>query len=117
MKEYDKSAIKPCDVRKVLKGKAPNTLSGEDQLLYGVLARLPSVHHFLATLYTKTHESGIAPASWASSTVILLHKAVPSNFHLIALTSCIGKPYHQIKADMMASFMTRPERLRAMHRQ
>ena len=42
--------------------------------------------------------------------MILLHKAgdeaVPSNFRLIALTSCIGKPYHQIKADRMASFMT-----------
>ena len=52
----------------------------------------------------------MAPASWASISVILLHKAgdeaEPSNFCLIALTSCLGKPFHQIKADRMAKFMT-----------
>ena len=107
---YNQSAIKPCEVREILKRKTPNTVPGEDGLLYGVLARLPSVHHFLATLYTKTHETSVAPASWANSIVILLHKAGdetdPSNFRLIALTSCLGKPFHQIKADRMAKFMT-----------
>lgn len=31
----------------------------------------------------------------------------PSNFRLIALTSCLGKPFHHIKADRMAQFMTK----------
>ena len=103
---YDQASIRPCEVKNILKKKSPNTAPGEDGLLYGVLAKLPSVHHFLATLYTKTHETSVAPASWATSMVVLLYKAgdeaEPSNFRLIALTSCIGKPYHQIKADRMA---------------
>ena len=42
--------------------------------------------------------------------MILAHKAGdeadPGNFRLIALTSCLGKPFHQIKADRMADYMT-----------
>ena len=107
---YDRSAIRPGDVKRILKKKSPNTAPGEDGLLYGVLEKLPSVHHFLATLYTKTNESCLAPSSWATSQVVLAHKAGdkadPGNFRLIALTSCLGKPYHQIKADRMAEYMT-----------
>ena len=53
----------------------------------------------------------MAPASWASSLVVLAYKdgdtADPSMFRMIALTSTLGKPYHQIKADRMAEFMTK----------
>ena len=98
-------------MKAILLSKTPNTAPGGDGLLYGILAKLPSVHHILATLYTKTHESSLAPASWASSLVVLAHKAGdladPSMFRMIALTSCLGKPYHQIKADRMADFMTK----------
>ena len=106
---YNQAAIRPSQVKAILRSKAPNTAPGEDGLLYGVLAKLPSVHHILATLYTKTHQSSLAPASWASSLVVLAHKAGdlgdPSMFRMMALTSCLGKPYHQIKADRMAEFM------------
>ena len=107
---YDRSAIRPGDVKRILKNKSPNTAPGEDGLLYGVLAKLPSIHHFLATLYSKINESCVAPESWATSLVVLAYKAGdeadPRNFRLIALTSSLGKPYHQIKADRMAEFMT-----------
>ena len=72
---YNRSAIRPVEVKGILKSKAPNTAPGEDGLVYGVLAKLPSVHHFLATLYTKTNESCLAPAAWATSLVILAYKA------------------------------------------
>ena len=108
---YDTSAIRPSQVKAILKAKSPNTAPGEDGLLYGVLAKLPSVQHILATLYTRTNESCLAPASWASSTVVLAHKAGdtadPAMFRMIALTSSLGKIYHQIKADRMAAFMTK----------
>ena len=108
---YDQSVIKPAQVKAILTSKAANTAPGEDGLLYGVLAKLPSVHHILATLYTRTQESCLAPSSWSSSLVVLAHKdgdtADPAVFRMIALTSCLGKPYHQIKADRMASFMTK----------
>ena len=42
-------------------------LAGEDGVLFGVLAKLPNLQHILATLYNKTDESSLAPASWASS--------------------------------------------------
>ena len=37
-------------------GPGPNTATGEDGMLHGVLAKLPSVHHFFATLYNKLSE-------------------------------------------------------------
>ena len=57
---YNQSAIRPGQVKAILCSKAPNTSPGEDGLLYGILAKLPSVHHFLATLYSKTNESCLA---------------------------------------------------------
>ena len=107
---YDQSDIRPGDVKKILKSKSPNTAPGEDGLLYGMLVHLPSVHHILATLYNKTNKSCLAPSTWASSLVVLAFKdgdaADPAMFRMIALTSALGKLYHQIKADRMAKFMT-----------
>ena len=40
---FDSSPITPKDVRDILKGKSPTTAPGEDCLLYGVLAKLPSI--------------------------------------------------------------------------
>ena len=106
---YNQSAIRPSQVKNILKSKAPNKSPGEDGLLYGVLLRLPSIHHVLATLFTRTNESNLAPASWATSSVILAHKGGdpkdPNQFRMLALTSCIGKIYHQIKADRLSEFM------------
>ena len=60
---FNLSAIRPSHVKNILKSKAPNKAPGEDGLLYGVLLRLPSIHHILATLFTRTNESNLAPAS------------------------------------------------------
>ena len=57
---YDNLSILPKDVKNILKNTSPNTCTGEDGLLYGILARLPTTHHFLATLYNKTDKSGVA---------------------------------------------------------
>ena len=108
---YRQDIIRPSDVKRILKAKSPNIAPGEDGILFGVLAKLPCIQHILATLYNKTDESSLAPASWASSLVVLAHKdgdtADPAMFRMIALTSTLGKPYHQIKAERMAQFMTK----------
>ena len=63
----------------------------------------------MATLFNKVLESGTPPSSWAASNVVLLHKkgdtSVPSNFRMIALSSCIGKIYHQIIADRLHDYI------------
>ena len=106
---YDSSPITPKEVKDIFRSKSPTTAPGEDGLLYGVLAKLPAVHHFLATHYNKTQASSLAPKVWAGSIVKLCHKAGstndPSNFRPLALSSCLGKPYHQIKAARLNKFM------------
>ena len=81
---YDSSHITPKEVKAIFRGKSPTTAPGEDGLLYGILAKLPAVHHFLATHYNKTQVSSLAPKVWAGSIVKLCHKAGsledPSNF-------------------------------------
>ena len=110
---YDSSAIRPCQIKRILKMKSPNSAPGEDGLLYGILLKLPSLHHILPTLFTKMNVSCLAPASWAQSTVVLAHKGGraddPSLFRMIALTSCMGKIYHHLKAERMAEYMVENE--------
>ena len=69
-----------------------------------------AVHHILATLYTRTNESCLASASWATSSMVLAYQGGsmedPSMFRMIALTSCLEKIYHQLKADRMVEYMT-----------
>ena len=69
---FNQDPIRPCEVKEILRKKAANTAPGEDGVLFGVLARLPTLHHVLATLYTRTTESSLAPASWANSLVVLV---------------------------------------------
>ena len=106
---YNNSTITPKDVKKIFKNKSPNTCPGEDGLLYGVLAKLPSTHHFLATLYNKTDKSGVAMDISTNCYLVLAHKAGepsdPGNFRMLAMTSCLAKPYHEIKAKRMSTFM------------
>ena len=99
-----------CARRKnILKNKSPNTCPGEDGLLYGIMAGLPTTHHFLATLYSKTDKSSIAMDISSNCCMVLAHKAgdpsIPSNFRMLAMTSCLAKPCHEIKAKRMATFM------------
>ena len=44
--------------------KSPNSAPGEDGLLYGILYKLPSLHHVLATLFTKMNESCWLQPRW-----------------------------------------------------
>ena len=101
--------ITPKDVKNILRNKSPNTCPGEDGLLYGILAKLPTTHHFLATLYNKTDKSGVAMDISTNCYLVLAHKAGdssdPGNFRMLAMTSCLVKPYHEIKAKRMSSFM------------
>ena len=45
--------------------------------------------------------------------MVLAHKGGntgdPSMFRMIALTSCLGKVYHHLKADRLAEYMTENE--------
>ena len=63
----------------------------------------------MATLFNKIDETKDAPRSWAQSKIVLAHKKGsledPSNFRMLALTPCIGKMYHLIKADRLSNFM------------
>ena len=106
---YDNCSITPKDIKNILKNKSPNTCPGEDGLLYGVLARLPTAHHFLATLYNKTDKSGVAMDISTNCYLVLAYKAGeqsdPSNFRMLAMTSCLAKPYHEIKSKRMSNFM------------
>ena len=106
---FPETAITPKMVKQILKDKRADTAPGEDGLLYGVLAKLPSSHHLLATLYNKIDANGIAPFTWAGCNITLCLKAGspkdPSNFRPIALSSILGKIFHQIKADQLTEFM------------
>ena len=54
----------------------------------------------MATLFNKLLERGISPAYWGSAHIKLIYKAGnptdPSNFRPIALTSVVGKVFHEI---------------------
>ena len=69
-----------------------------------------SLHHILATLFNKVLIFGSPPPSWSESVVKLIHKkgptGIPSNFRMIALTSCIGKTYHLLLEKRFASFLS-----------
>ena len=47
---------------------------------------------------------------WSSSKVILIYKKCdtnePGNFRMIALTSCVGKLYHQLLTNRIIDFLT-----------
>ena len=61
------------------------------------------IYYFLATLYNKLDEVGIAPDIWATSSVTLVYKGGEKEdatcFRMIALPSCLAKPYHINKAE------------------
>ena len=94
-------------IKQIIKEKRPYTTPGEDGLPFGVLSSLPSVHHFLATLYNKIDTQGSAPSSWAGCNITLKTGSLgdPSNFRPIALASVLGKVFHQVKAGQLTDFM------------
>ena len=92
---YLETAITSKLIKQILRNKETDTDPGENGLLYGVLVKLPSVHHFLATLYNNIDAEGIAPSMWASCNITLCLKAGspkdPSTFRPMALSFNLGK--------------------------
>ena len=72
---YPDTAITPGMIKQIIRDKKSDTTPGEDGLLYGILSKLPSTHWFLATLYNKIDEDGIAPSSWTGCLLTLILKA------------------------------------------
>ena len=109
-KQFDTSHVKPRDIKNLLRNKKSTSASGEDNITYGILAKLSSTHHFLATLFSKLLLTNDPPDMWSSSKVILIHKKGdtndPGNFRMIALTSCVEKLYHQLRANRIIDFLT-----------
>jgi hypothetical protein len=113
---FDITPITPSLVRKVLGSKRATSAPGPNELMYGVLLRLPLTHFFLATLYSRLLLEDPDPsAKWCQRKIKLIYKDGeqndPANFRPILLTSCVGKIYHQILADKMTVYLSH---LRAM---
>ena len=106
---YDQSPVTPTLVKKVLHGTNQKSSPGPDGIRYGILAKLPTCHHILATLYTLVMKFGIPPPSWSESTITIIHKkgntGDPTNFRMIALSSTIGKLYHLILAKRLTGYL------------
>ena len=92
---FDMSPVKPKDIKNILRNRSSRSAPGPDGISYAIIKKLPSVHHILATLYSKLLTNPITPKSWSCANVILIHKKDsvdnPSNFRMIALSSVFGK--------------------------
>ena len=103
-------AIRPRDIKNTLLNCNKKSSPGPDGIPYGILLKLPTTHHTLATLYNKILHTGYVPRAWSESVVKLLHKKGrtddPTNFRMIALTNCIGKIYHLILSKRFTKFLT-----------
>ena len=106
---FNLEPIRPRDIRSVLSNKRATSAPGPDGIMYGILRKLPATHHILATIFSKLIMTGNPPDSWSNSSVTLIHKAGdaadPQNFRMIALTSCVGKVFHQILSDRTSSYL------------
>ena len=78
--------------------------------MYAYLKKLPSAHHSLATLCAiillKSHET---PASWCARDLHLIYisgtPTDPANYRPIALSSVVGKLFHQIVAYCLEMYL------------
>ena len=100
--------IKPKDIKKILLDCNKKSSPGPDGIPYGILLKLPTIHHTLATLYNKVLLHSCPPSSWSESVIKLIHKKGstedPTNFRMIALTNCTGKLFHLILAQRFTKF-------------
>ncbi|XP_033115344.1 uncharacterized protein LOC117115595 [Anneissia japonica] len=109
LEKYTFLPIKPKDIKKRLMSKKSNSSPGPDSITYGILKKFPCCHHFLATLFSKINESCIPPSSWTTCNVIPIYKNGesndPANCRMIALSSSIGKLYHQILSGNLENYL------------
>ena len=102
--DFNISPVTPSLIKGFLRKLSNASAAGLDQISYLHLKKLPSTHHFLATLFSKiiftNHRS---PTIWCKGILRLIHKGgdteSPENFRPIALTSCVGKLLHRILAS------------------
>ena len=108
-KSFSMEPFKPKDIKKVLMNCNKNSAPGPDGIPYSILLKLPTIHHTLATLFTKVLHNGLPPKSWSESVIKLIHKKGdnndPSNFRMIALTNCTGKLYHLLLSRRFTNFL------------
>ena len=84
---FDISPITLSLVKRVLKKRSSNSSPGEDGISYHHLKKVPSAHHFLATLFSKILlKSHSAQSVWSKAKIRLLFKGgdpkQPSNYRL-----------------------------------
>ena len=107
---FSMDPFRPRDIKQVLINSNKNSSPGPDGIPYSIHLKLPTLHHTLATLFTKVLHSGVPPKSWSESVIKLVHKKGdtkdPSNFRMIALTNCIGKLYHLLLLRRFTTFLT-----------
>ena len=106
---FNLSPILPRDIRNIIQNKSNSSSPGPDGITYGLLKKLPCIHHILATLYNKILITGVPPTSWTCSKITLIYKkgdnAEPCNFRMIALSCTLGKIFHQIMATRTVDYM------------
>ena len=110
VEEFDMTPIVPKMIKKILQKCSPSSSPGSDVITYLHLRKLPSSHHFLATLYSKIiFESQMPPPSWCVGKLALIYKSGsandPANFRPTALTSVVGKRFHKIIARRLESYL------------
>ena len=107
---FNLDPIKPRDIRNVIKSKNNSSAPGPDGITYGILKKLTCTHHILATLYSKLLLSPEPPTSWGNSKITLIYKkgeaSDPTNFRMIALSSVLGKTFHLLLSQRLASYLT-----------
>ena len=90
-----------------LRGMA-NSAPGRDRLEYRHLRLLNPKCHILAKLYHHCFNAQDVPSAWKKATTILIHKkesaSDTSNFHPIALMSCLYKLQMAVLAKRMTTF-------------
>ena len=73
--DFDLSPITPGIVKSTLKKRPSGSAPGDDGISYHHLKKLPSTHHFLATLFSKILlENHTAPKTWCQAKVKLIPK-------------------------------------------
>ena len=107
---FDISPITLSLVKRVLKKRSSNSFAGEDGISYHHLKKVPSVHNFLATLFSKILlKSHSAPSVWSKAKIKLLFKGSDpkqlSNFCPITLRSSEGKLFYMILAVRLERFL------------